>query len=64
MAKDDGNSAGRRRNAAQPLGERKGLTSNAGAQAAARKEQVVGSADNLPGKVLGETFKRPPGKRE
>jgi hypothetical protein len=57
----DNNSEGRRENAAQPLGERKGLVSDEDTKAAARKEQKVASADNISGKALGETFKKQPG---
>jgi hypothetical protein len=63
MPKDDGNTSGRRKNAAQPLGERDGLVSQKQTKATARKERSVASADNLPAKALGETFKNPPGKR-
>jgi hypothetical protein len=63
MPKDDGNTSGRRENAAQPLGEREGLISQKQTKAAARKEQTVASADNVSAKTLGATFKRPPGKR-
>ena len=62
MSTDDGNSPGRRENAAQPLGERRGLISPEQSDAAARKEWDVASADNISGKALGETFKRSSGK--
>jgi hypothetical protein len=63
MSKNDGNSEGRRWNAAQPLGKRDGLISQKQTKTAAHKEQAVASADNISGKALGETFKRPPRDR-
>jgi hypothetical protein len=63
MAKDDGNTSGRRANAAQPLGERDGLISQKQTKAAARKEQSVASADNVTARTLGETFKKRPSER-
>lgn len=53
-----GNSKGRERNAAQPLGERHGTTSKAAAAKTAAAEQKSAGPDGPSAEEIGKTFKR------
>jgi len=49
---------GREANAAQPLGDRKGLVSDKGARRTAEKEQRSAGPDGPDAGVIGATFKK------
>jgi len=52
------NTSGREANAAQPLGERKGLVSNDQTKATAKKERKSAGPDGPSAEEVGRTFKR------
>lgn len=53
------NSAGRERNAAEPLGEQPGNFSKAGAKKTAEHERKSAGPDGPDARVVGDTFKHP-----
>ena len=54
------NSDGRKANAAQPLGERRGTDSKAATRKTAKAEQNSAGPDGPSAAVVGDTFKRAP----
>ena len=54
---DMDNSEGRKRNAAQPLGERQGTASKESIRKTGRKERQSAGPDGPDAKVVGDTFK-------
>lgn len=52
--------AGRRRNAAAPLGSRPGLTSDEKTAKVGKRERTTAGPDGPSAKAVGDTFKRKP----
>lgn len=57
---DKGNTPGRARNAAEPLGERPGLESDKTTRKVGREETRTAGPDGPSAKEVGDTFKRKP----
>jgi hypothetical protein len=57
---DDGNTAGRRANDAQPLGKRDGLVPERKRRQIAAEEQRSAGPDGPSAKAVGDTFKKKP----
>jgi hypothetical protein len=58
MSEGKDQSAGRKANAAQPLGQREGDDTNAKAKAQGKREQGTAGPDGPDAKAIGDTFKR------
>jgi len=61
MPRTDGNTEGRKRNDALPLGERDGLVPERKAKKIAAQEQRSAGPDGGDARAVGDTFKRKPG---
>jgi hypothetical protein len=57
---NDNNSEGRRRNDAQPLGERSGLVSKAATKRGGERSRRAAGPDGPDAEVVGNTFKQKP----
>jgi hypothetical protein len=55
---DDANTKGRKANAAQPLGERRGLVSKTATQRTGEAERRSAGPDGADAAAVGDTFKR------
>lgn len=58
MSTEKAQTPGRKANAAQPLGERKGLVSNKGTKRTAEKERRSAGPDGPDAGEVGRTFRR------
>ena len=58
MAKSEQTTAGRKANAAEPLGERKGTVSNAAAKRTGEKSRKAAGPDGPDAGAVGQTFKK------